>query len=384
MKLFKVTLLLLGLSNGLALASESPDPSLVQVLKIGTQLREWVRVENTRRDSMHRLRLSGVVLRAPYTIENPKVYSPSLIVQSFQRHWNELPAPVQKVLLGIDPAPSLLSSEDALFLSWIKPLDEDYQDAARWEWASAQMNYFKAQRMNDLRGYAALQKGEWNSEKLKNYSQLLPDLQKSLRKNLIGICINQRKKPKACDREFEAAVKDQKVSTYYEAYFENAQRLWSRYFTVHSVRDDLEWRNSEPKTARIPFFEPQSPQMKAFVARIEDEWKWKDWSLKLQWVQDPTVSRVEFQPGVTPHVSDRDRNVIVLDSNESLDEESAQWTIKHEFGHVLGFVDCYQEFYDDELSAFVTFPLDETNLMCTRAGKMNETLYRELKRIYFE
>jgi hypothetical protein len=71
-----------------------------------------------------------------------------------------------------------------------------------------------------------------------------------------------------------------------------------------------------------------------------------------------------------------------MDSNQPIEEYESQWTIRHEFGHVLGLPDCYHEFYDVNARAYVNYQLDITDLMCSRAGNMNERIYKELKEAY--
>jgi hypothetical protein len=71
-----------------------------------------------------------------------------------------------------------------------------------------------------------------------------------------------------------------------------------------------------------------------------------------------------------------------MDANSSLDEFDSQWTLRHEFGHVLGLPDCYHEFYDTKIEAYVNYQIDVTDLMCSRSGNMNERIFKELKRTY--
>jgi hypothetical protein len=75
-------------------------------------------------------------------------------------------------------------------------------------------------------------------------------------------------------------------------------------------------------------------------------------------------------------------NEITMDKNAPLSEYEVQWTIRHEFGHVLGFRDCYLEFYDSTEKAIVSYQFDVTNLMCSRQGHLKEIHYQELKRLY--
>jgi hypothetical protein len=72
-----------------------------------------------------------------------------------------------------------------------------------------------------------------------------------------------------------------------------------------------------------------------------------------------------------------------MDENEPLTEYLAQWTIRHEFGHLLGFKDCYVEYYDTGLKAMVNYPLDPTNLMCSRLGHLQPQHLEVLKAAYF-
>jgi hypothetical protein len=96
----------------------------------------------------------------------------------------------------------------------------------------------------------------------------------------------------------------------------------------------------------------------------------------------PNGALLKFEAGVVPHVNGLGGNEIVMDSTQPIEEYESQWTIRHEYGHVIGLPDCYHEFYDSELGAFVNYQLDVTDLMCSRAGNMKERIYKELVRVY--
>ncbi len=61
-------------------------------------------------------------------------------------------------------------------------------------------------------------------------------------------------------------------------------------------------------------------------------------------------------------------------------EYDVQWTIRHEFGHVLGFPDCYIEFYEQASGEIINYQIDTSNLMCSRMGHIQEKHFAELKR----
>ena len=71
-----------------------------------------------------------------------------------------------------------------------------------------------------------------------------------------------------------------------------------------------------------------------------------------------------------------------MDANQPLTEYDAQWTIRHEFGHVLGLPDCYVEFYIQERGVIMNYQLDIDNIMCSRRGHVKETNVQELERAY--
>ena len=96
-----------------------------------------------------------------------------------------------------------------------------------------------------------------------------------------------------------------------------------------------------------------------------------------------STAHIVFKEGVTANVNGLAGNTITMDKNTPLSEYDMQWTIRHEFGHVLGFRDCYIEFYDSRVKQMISYQLDITNLMCSRRGKLQESHYLEMKKNYF-
>lgn len=91
---------------------------------------------------------------------------------------------------------------------------------------------------------------------------------------------------------------------------------------------------------------------------------------------------VEWVRDATPHVKGLGSNHIVMNSNSSLDDWDTQWTIRHEFGHVLGLPDCYVEFYEEEKNLITNYQIDVEDLMCSRRGVMNQRIVDELRSNY--
>ncbi|NBY20839.1 hypothetical protein EBQ74_11505 [bacterium] len=135
-----------------------------------------------------------------------------------------------------------------------------------------------------------------------------------------------------------------------------------------------------------PFEKPDSEEVFSFLKEnIEDEWRWSGWALKLNFIKgDWNTTHVEFIPGATPHVNGLAGSTITMDANQPLTEYHVRWTIRHEFGHTLGFPDCYVEFYEPNQHEMISYQVDTTNLMCSRRGKLQEKHFLELKRVYYQ
>ena len=138
--------------------------------------------------------------------------------------------------------------------------------------------------------------------------------------------------------------------------------------------------------ATMPFKNPSDPIVRQWlIDNIEDEWRLDGWNFKLNFQTGWSwnMAEVVFEPGATPHVNGLGGNTITMDANQALQEYGTRWTIRHEFGHVLGLPDCYIEFFDTEKDVMVSYQLDLDNLMCSRRGKLQKLHYEELKRAYF-
>ena len=68
--------------------------------------------------------------------------------------------------------------------------------------------------------------------------------------------------------------------------------------------------------------------------------------------------------------------------NARLPESDCRAAVLHEFGHVLGFPDCYVEFFDSRDGLMVNYYIDTSNLMCSRSGQVLPTHYEQLKTTY--
>ena len=222
---------------------------------------------------------------------------------------------------------------------------------------------------------------------IENYDQLDNQKKRQLKKWLNQLCVNSDdfrlydSAFRRCNQKLETAINNQDILVFYKQYFIYGKRKWEKLFRASKKRKDMKWSDQNKETLTIPFKKPTKQKVWDFVKNnVEDEFQWNGWQLQLLPSNLSNIPYIRFLKGVTPNVSFP--NIITMNSDASLDEYSTQWTIRHEFGHVLGFPDCYIEFYDSDEKAIVNYQLDTSHLMCSRTGKMNAQLYNEIMRSY--
>jgi hypothetical protein len=198
--------------------------------------------------------------------------------------------------------------------------------------------------------------------------------------------MNSKVSRRSCENELKAARKRGALRSYYDTYLPAGQEIYREFFDIpaSAARSDIQWEAGATQTFTLPFVDPGIPAIRSFLQdNIEDEWHGATWRLLVRFDQDArNRTHVKFEPGALPHVNDVGGSEITMDANAPLTEYNVRWTIRHEFGHVLGFPDCYLEFYDTDREVMISYQLDLEDLMCSRTGHIKSRHYDELKRVY--
>lgn len=364
--------------------SEVLETSYVtEAIRVGKRNMDWLKHMNSLKPDGQKIALTKPGELQSYPIDKPKYNSPELIEGTFKELLGTLPQNMKAIIFedaAFSDDPGL---ELETYIAWAKKVDKLYQSAARWNLMEPHLFWYKINKKNDIRGYYHLVREENLAEKLKQFSSLDKEVKTRLTPLLVNICENTKGSDSGCEQTLENAVQSGKVNEFFDSYVGNSKEIFESSFKIGATRPDLVWTSSAPTVARIPIRITSSEAVNKFLKiNIEDEWKWNDWKLVLDFTTTADV-HVVFTPGATPHVNGLGGNEITMDDNAPLTEWDVQWTIRHEFGHVLGFPDCYVEFYDSSINAMVNYQIDIENLMCSRAGKMQEVHYSEMKKNYF-
>jgi hypothetical protein len=216
---------------------------------------------------------------------------------------------------------------------------------------------------------------------LTGWATLPEDKKTQYREWLKGECFNSTSNDNLCSRDFVKAEGNNTVWNFHQTYLPKAKSTFEELYILQNARRDVSW-NANNNTARIPIQTQPSQVLADFLTvNLQDEWTWDGWKLLIDFTSSARV-QVLWQPGITPHVNGLGGDLVYMDSNAPLSEWDVQWTIRHEFGHVLGFPDCYVEFYDPNEKVMITYQIDITDLMCSRAGKLKERHFTDMKKNY--
>lgn len=100
---------------------------------------------------------------------------------------------------------------------------------------------------------------------------------------------------------------------------------------------------------------------------VSDSWSRGNFRLSIEIVDQPGSDVVEILPSTTgvSYVPDNNNRKVFLST--ILDVETQKKVLAHEFGHVLGFPDCYTEFFDNQNKDLVYYEIsrENTNIMCS-------------------
>jgi hypothetical protein len=357
------------------------------ILSVGKRNLDWLKLINANRPADAQLPLVTPALQTGIPIDSPRKYNETTVVDSYDALLLEMPDAYKTILLGTDALPTnhpLATDDD--YLTWLRKTNRIYESASRWTIMEPYLDYLASISYEDIRGYYFLGKVENLEEKLNGWTTLDGNAQEQYKSWLISLCHNSQIETSTCHANLDIAISHNGVLQFYKEHLKSGADMYNSFFNIPTTRTDVVWTAENPNLTLIPFTTPPNLEIKNWLAdNIQDEWKWNGWQLKLDFtdVSSPNTTHVIFEAGTTPHVNDLAGSEITMDDNAPLQDYSSRWTIRHEYGHTLGFPDCYIEFYDTDEKIIINYQLDLDNIMCSRKGHVQARHYEEMKAKYF-
>ncbi len=348
---------------------------------LGERNLSWLKLINKNRAVP--ISFSSQATTGGISIDKPHKYSPAIILEWKEELKRDLPERMRQTLFegGVLSA-EVPTSEDE-YIKWGRKVDRLYQAALRWKTLEPWRDHYEQNRSADIRGIYFFGRMDYKTrqQKLASAKDWTEQEQRDLSDWLVSMCLNNFGDVAFCRGQVrEAVVSGESLMPLYGMWEMSAQITFDEKFSVQKSRSDVRFQADH--VLHVPFRDPLDEAVREFLRHnVEDEWKFGEWALKLIFGPD-AAAHIRFEAGVTPHVNGLGGDRITMNADQPLSEYDAQWAIRHEFGHVLGFPDCYVEFYDSEAEAMVTYQIDVTNLMCSRHGRLQERHVNELRRVY--
>ncbi len=174
-----------------------------------------------------------------------------------------------------------------------------------------------------------------------------------------------------CQKEIKVFTKENRLKELLNSYMKSYKE--DRLNKLFSLRDQYSKfkcvKNNEELILEIKIYNRgfRPYQFSAIIESIKSFWAKKN--LSFNFIE--TSSEVDanliihaIKNGVS-HVKDDDLKRVYL--NDSLDLANLKLVAAHEFGHVLGFPDCYFEFFDSSKYSLIYYEKEEyrDNIMCS-------------------
>ncbi len=360
---------------------QTRDDKIKPSLKMGKRFLEWLTFVNENRPEGKKISLTSPETTIAFPVSKPNRSNPELISGRYEELKTTIPAWMREIVFEGKDFIKDLPEADAVFIKHGFNLDRNYQSAARWSLQEGSLWAYAMRRSDDVRGYYNLNQIADIQAKWQGWDQLATPEKAELLNSMAQLCRISLSDSRCKSLVDEAKNEGSKLSGLYGEWMPAGKKKWDSFFKMSNLRSDVLW--NAPQLMELPFRDLSSEAEKSFlVNNVQDEWKWKGWNLRLAFAADAAPNMV-FEAGATPHVNGLGGNTITMDSNTPLTEYGVQWTIRHEFGHVLGFPDCYIEFYDTDERVMINYQLDITNLMCSRRGKLQDIHFEALKEAYY-
>lgn len=366
------------------LVNSAETEKLKAIITVGKTSLEWVSLVNSSRHADKK-----IIVNTPENInvapmDNPKVYNADIVIKTYQKTMDSLDNSVRQILLNGNVHVDLPVS-DVSFAKQMHSVQKVYYLASRWLMLSPHLKQLSQKRALDVRGLYFLSQTENLEQKLANESSLADSEKTKINEWLVQVCTNNFRDESECENELQSAIRSGKRSDFFKTYQPGATELMQSFFNIRRARNDIKhFISNGMEVFQLPFATGDARLVTYVQKNVEDEWRSSGWGVKLAVVEDssPQTTHIEFEPGTTPHVDGAGGSRVVLDSNMPIDDYLSGLIIRHEFGHVLGFPDCYLEFYDEKNEVMVNYQIDLSNLMCSGKGKILPLHYRELQQAY--
>jgi len=355
------------------------DDPLAEVISWGIRMEDWYRqLDNT--PILRKARTPGT---AP-SIEKPWRYSPKTILEDFELFKTQVDPKVKQILESKEAFPKELPVQRYL-MDWFRSRISYISSVAiRWNFMLGQRSQMIQKANQDVRGYVFLNKEPNLRFNLIMWNGQTVEKKKELQFWLVNQCRNATQDPIACTLEFNKEILEKgNPLRLYDLYKNSAQQTYQNFFRIHNTHPDLLFETVMPNISLFQMLAPEEKdKAEWFMQTIAKYYNIGKWGLLLDYRNPEMLKRptkLFFKPGILAHTNGIAGTEIHLDSNIY---DLEPYVAAHELGHILGFKDCYIEFFDLFNEEMVYYAIDSNNIMCSQSGSFQTQHLDELRQAY--
>lgn len=367
--------------------NQSEEDNQIQfLLNTGKRASLWLNAVNAHRAPDKQLDFSRPGGSKGIPITEPMKTSTSILMKQYDDFLLKTPKVLTDVLTTSADFPTVPPVSDLEFVDGLRTLDRIYQNTIRWASSKEWISWYINRAIFDVRGYLFLKETPDLEPLLMKFNSLDPEEQKKFQDWLLGLCRNGDFDFADCLAEYKKSAVRNGLFGFYNRFSKYGKNMYDLFYTIKKIRPEIHWNPS--KTLLIsPFQTPSELKVENWLKEnVEDEWKSvtdNSFNLVIDYEKSSRdIPRIQFKEGVTANVNGIAGNLITMEAEYPIESSDQKWTIRHEYGHVLGFEDCYLEFYDTNEKAMIYYEIDVDNLMCSRKGHLKPTHREQLMKAY--
>lgn len=251
-----------------------------------------------------------------------------------------------------------------------------YQNAMRFEGQKCSFHQLAKKHHQDVKPYLemldfCIEKngdGICTSETIVNLS---PSELKFIEEKTIKLCKAFDSSDVHCKAQYNIQKKNKTIPTLVSLYQKKFQaERYNKLFTLRASHLRYQCQRIEDVTTMT--IKVYSQHLDAYTLNllssfVSDSWSRGKFRLNIELVEHMGSDVVEILPSTTgvSYVPDNNNRKVFLST--ILDIDTQKKVLAHEFGHVLGFPDCYTEYFDNQNKDLVYYEIsrENTNIMCS-------------------